>query len=393
MKLIVNLKLETLESQHNALLETLKEANKACDWISQKAFQAQIFKQFDLHKECYYTVKESFNLSAQMIVRSIAKVVDAYKIDRRVQRKFKPLGSIAYDDRIISFKVNNQVSIWTVEGRLNIPFVCGEHQQKLLQYRKGEVDLIYRKGNFYLNAVCEVPEESPLIPDDIIGVDFGIINIATTSDNQTFSGAKVEQVRQNYCYQRQLLQHKASKQSQNKKRPRSIHNLLKRVSGREKDFRKLTNHEISKKLVLNAKDTNRAIAIEDISNIKKGLKQRFRKQTRAKISGWSFYDLRTKLEYKSKLHGVPVIAVNPAYTSQICSKCGHCEKANRKNQAEFVCVQCNHTENADFNASKNIRSRAFLNTLQSSERDINGGAVITGLNLLPSSASDLVGEI
>ena len=367
MKLIVNLKLETLESQHNALLETLKEANKACDWISQIAFENKIYKQFDLHKECYYSVKETFNLSAQMIVRCIAKVVDSYKIDKKVQRKFKPLGSIAYDDRIISFKTKNFVSIWTVEGRLNIPFVCGEHQQNLLQYRKGEVDLIYRKGNFYLNAVCDVPEESPLIPDDIIGVDFGVVAIATTSDNQTFSGKDVENVRQKYHHQRQILQHKASTQSNSRKRPRNIHKLIKRLSGREQNFRKLTNHEISKKLVLTAKDTNRAIAIEDISNIKKGLKKRFQKRDRAKISGWSFYQLRNFVEYKSKLNGVPVYFINPAYTSQTCSNCGHCEKANRKNQAEFVCVNCHHTENADFNASKNIRSRASINTLQSSE--------------------------
>ncbi len=383
MKLIVNLKLQTLESQHSALLETLKEANKACNWISQKAFQEKIFKQFDLHKECYYSVKESFNLSAQMIVRAIAKTVDAYKIDKKAQRKFKELGSIAYDDRIITFKANNQVSIWTIGGRLNIPFVCGEHQQKLLQFRKGEVDLIYRKGNFYLNAVCDVPEESPLIPDDIIGVDFGVVSIAVTSDNETFSGKEVERVRQKYFYQKQTLQNKASKQSQSGKRPRNIHKLLKRVSGREQNFRKLTNHEISKKLVLNAKDTNRAIAIEDISNIKKGLKTRFPKQNRAKISGWSFYQLRNFVEYKSKLNGTPIIFVNPAYTSQTCSNCGHCEKANRKSQSEFVCIQCDFHINSDFNASKNIRSRASIDTLQSSERGIKGDSVITGLKLTP----------
>lgn len=367
MKLVVNLKLYTLESQHSALLETLREANRACKWISEKAFQDKIFKQFDLHKSCYYSIKESFKLSAQMIVRAIAKVVDSYKLDKKKQRTFNDLGSIAYDDRIISFKANNQVSIWTVEGRLNIPFVCGEHQQKLLQYRKGEVDLIYRKGNFYLNAVCDVPEESPLIPDDILGVDFGVVSIATTSDNQNFNGAEVEQVRRRYFSQCQLLQQKASKQSQFGKRPRNIHKLLKRLSGRERQFRQYTNHVISKKLVTYAKDTNKALAIEDISNIRKGIKKRFEKSQRAKISGWSFYQLRNFVEYKAKLKGVSVIAVDPAYTSQTCSNCGHCEKANRKSQAEFICVQCNHTENADYNASKIIRSRGLVNVLQSSE--------------------------
>ncbi|PJE77320.1 hypothetical protein CI610_03764 [invertebrate metagenome] len=49
-----------------------------------------------------------------------------------------------------------------------------------------------------------------------------------------------------------------------------------------------------------------------------------------------------------------MVAVNPAYTSQTCSVCGHTEKANRKTQANFKCVACGHTENADVQAAKNI---------------------------------------
>ena len=174
MKLIVNIKLKPLESQHSALLETLKETNKACDWISEKAFENKVYRQFYLHKITYSEAREKFNLSAQIVVRAIAKVADSYKIQTEKQTTFKPLGSIAYDDRIISFKKSDIVSIWTVEGRLNIPFVMGEHQRKLFQFRKGEIDLIYRKGEFYLNAVCDVPEEKEFEPKDILGIDFGI---------------------------------------------------------------------------------------------------------------------------------------------------------------------------------------------------------------------------
>ena len=383
MKLIVNLKLNPLESQHNALLETVRQANKACDWISQKAFENKIFKQFDLHKLCYKSCRETFNLSAQIVVRQIKKVVDSYKIQKKQQTTFKPLGSIAYDDRIISFKRVAQVSIWTVDGRLNIPFVGGEHQKKLLKFRKGEVDLIYRKGNFFLNAVCDIPEENPLVPSDIIGIDFGIVSLATDSTGESFTGQTVETVRQRYSNQRQLLQHKASKQSQNGNRPRNTHKLIKRLSGREKNFRKLENHNISKKLVDKAKTLNSAIALEDLKHIRTRIEKTVNREQRAKISGWSFFELRAFIEYKAKLNGVPVYFVNPKNTSRECSQCGYTDKANRKYQAEFVCVQCNHIENADFNASKNIRSRAFVNTLQSSERCRYGASVITGLKPLP----------
>jgi transposase len=53
--------------------------------------------------------------------------------------------------------------------------------------------------------------------------------------------------------------------------------------------------------------------------------------------------------------------VDPAYTSQQCSACGYIDKGNRKTQAEFVCLKCNHTENADVNAAKNIAFRAAVN--------------------------------
>ena len=49
-----------------------------------------------------------------------------------------------------------------------------------------------------------------------------------------------------------------------------------------------------------------------------------------------------------------VVVVNPAYTSQRCSGCGHTTSENRKNQAEFQCVVCSYTDNADVNAAKNI---------------------------------------
>src|SRR4051812_22527201 len=85
MKLIVNLKLKPQASQHSALLATLREANKASNRISEIAFKNKVFKQFNLHKISYHTVKEQFNLSAQMIVRQIDKVADSYKIQAKKQ--------------------------------------------------------------------------------------------------------------------------------------------------------------------------------------------------------------------------------------------------------------------------------------------------------------------
>lgn len=350
MKLVVNLKLKPLDLQSKSLLETMKTVNKACDWISEQAFQTKTFKQFNLHKLTYRTVRDTFDLSAQVTVRAIAKVADSYKLDTKVQRTFRPLGAIYYDDRIINFKTNDLVSIWTVDGRITVPFVMGNKQRKLFQHRQGEVKLLYVGKQFFLNCVCDIDEADLFEPKDILGVDFGIVNIASDSDGEQFSGKDIEHIRQTFSHRRRNLQRKQTKSAKRK---------LKQLSGKQKRFQKLQNHVISKQLVMKAKDTCRAIALEDLSNIRDRIT--VRKSQRNKLNNWSFYDLRGKIEYKARLHGVTVITVDPKNTSRQCSKCSHISKSNRKSQESFVCQNCGFADNADLNASRNIRERAAVN--------------------------------
>lgn len=69
-------------------------------------------------------------------------------------------------------------------------------------------------------------------------------------------------------------------------------------------------------------------------------------------------NLERLFEYKVKDRGGTLVKVNPAYTSQTCSCCGHCCPENRKTQAAFSCVSCGYQDHADINAAKNILARA-----------------------------------
>jgi IS605 OrfB family transposase len=126
------------------------------------------------------------------------------------------------------------------------------------------------------------------------------------------------------------------------------------------------NHRISKELVLQAKGTKRAIALEDLTNIR--TRTRFRKAQRNRMGGWAFSQLRLFITYKALMHGVRVILVDPAYTSQTCSDCGTIDKKSRISQAEFVCTSCGYTIHADWNGSINIRKRALVNAPKVSEQ-------------------------
>lgn len=351
MKLTAKVKLQTNQEQHRALLETLEVANAACNYIGDIAWGKRTFSQFKLHHLVYHDIKDGFGLTAQVVVRCISKVADAYKLDKRTKRTFNFHGAIAYDARILRWYVDKQeVSIWTIWGRKRIPFAVGKRQLELLQGQRGESDLAYIDGAFYLFSTCEVETPEPIDVDEFIGVDLGIKNIAADSDGDTYAGNHLNNLRSRHAKLRKKLQSKGTKAAKR---------LLKKRSRKESRMANHVNHVISKRIVEKAKDTGRGIALEDL----KGIRDRVtvRKADRRQHHSWSFYDLRQKIVYKSERAGIPVVAVDPRNTSRTCPVCGCVDKKNRPSQAIFSCVSCGHSGPADTIAAGNISSRAAVN--------------------------------
>src|SRR5262249_11312454 len=127
-------------------------------------------------------------------------------------------------------------------------------------YPKGQADLLRRDGQWLLYLTVEVPDGTPMAVDDFLGVDLGIVNLATDSHGQTYSGAGVETVRQKYNLQRKRLQRKGTKGAKKK---------LKRLRRKEARFRRHQNHVISKQIVATAQRTACGIALEDLKGIRK----------------------------------------------------------------------------------------------------------------------------
>ncbi|OGG53447.1 MAG: transposase [Candidatus Handelsmanbacteria bacterium RIFCSPLOWO2_12_FULL_64_10] len=345
MKLTAQVKLCPSPEQAQALKKTLEVANAACNHISAWAWENKTFGQYRIQKGVYGEVKALFGLTAQVVVRCIAKVADAYKLDRKKKRTFRPHGSIAYDDRILRWYVDRgEVSIWADGKRRRVPFICGDQQRKLLASRQGESDLVFFGGNFYLLATCNVVDPTPTETKGFLGVDLGIKNIATDSTGETFSGGLVNGLRKRHAKLRAQLQAKGTK---------SAKRLLKKRRRKEARFARYVNHCISKKLVVKAKDTGKGIALENL----KGIRSRItvhRSQRRIQHS-WAFAQLRAFIEYKAKLAGVPIVLVDPRNTSRTCPKCGCVDKANRSSQAVFSCVSCAFSGHADHVAADIIR--------------------------------------
>jgi len=361
MRLTIQLKLLPTPDQADALRRTLMQANAACDYISQVAWETQTFRQFPIHRLTYQAARETFGLAAQLAVRCIAKVADAYKLDRKVQRTFAPMGAVAYDERILSFAMpDSSISIWTLNGRQAIPFVCGERQRALLPFRRGESDLAFVRGDWYLFATAEVETPEPIDVDDVLGIDLGVTNIAVDSDGTIYSGKANKKVRYRHRRLRNKLQRLGTLGSRRR---------LRILAGQEARFAKQINHCISKGIVAKAKRTKRAIAVEDLTHIR--TRVRARRSQRATLHSWSFAQLQAFIAYKAVGCGVPMHRVDPRNTSRTCPKCGHVAKANRKTQSSFVCLSCGFAGLADRIAAENIRvlGRAFVNTPYCSDAD------------------------
>jgi IS605 OrfB family transposase len=360
MKLIARIKLQPTPDQHAALLQTLEAANTACNQVSEVAWQRRVFGQFALHKLCYTDLR-ALGIPANIAVRVFAKVADGYKLDKTTKRTFKPHGAFPFNDRLVSYNLKKRiVSIATLTSRAKMPFVISDHAAKLLEGLHGECDVVYRKGVFYLYQCCDVDEPPIDDTDGFLGVDMGVANIAVDSDGTIFQGKSMKGVRYRHRQLRRKLQAKGTK---------SARRRLKKLAGKEQRFAKDVNHVISKHIVAKAKDTARGIALEDLGGIRKRVTAR--KAQRATLSSWSFFQLRTFIEYKAKLMGVKVVAVDPRNTSRTCPCCGHIDKANRKTQDKFLCVDCGFSGLADYIASVNIGRRALLSVPNVSDVDID----------------------
>jgi IS605 OrfB family transposase len=368
VKIVVQVKLLPDAAEASVLGATLRTVNDAANMVSAVAFDRRVFREYALRKHTYGDLKDR-GLGAQAAQHVIRKTCHAYQTlqaniragnlgepgsKRRVKAgsrpvTFRPGAAQPYDDRCLSWQMDRRtVSIWTTSGRMrDIRFACSEDALKTLTlYRQGESDLVHRDGAWFLIATCEVPETGQYEPDGFLGVDLGIVAIATTSDGEVMAGRRVNRYRRRQLNLRRKLQAKGT---------RSAKRLLRKRARKEARFARDVNHCISKKIVAEAERTSRGIALEDLTGIRH--RARLRKPQRVTLNSWAFAQLGSFTGYKARRAGVPVVYVDPAWTSRTCADCGHAGKRNRVTQAKFICRGCGVAAHADRNASRNIAAR------------------------------------
>ena len=256
----------------------------------------------------------------------------------------------------------NLVYFTSLQCRLKNGFVLLTKKMQKLGFPKIKTDLKWVKGvriipfgdRFNVELIYNyTPHDLHLNDINALGIDLGLNNIVTTSDNMEHTpliikGGVLKSI--NQFYNKQLSKFKSMAKKCNKiELTNRIKKLHRKRNNKVKDFfhktsRKVVNHCISHNIGL------------IIIGYNEGWKQEINigKKNNQNFVLIPFLKLVQQIEYKSKMVGIKVIRTSEEYTSQRCSCCGVVRKSNRKYRGLYVCKNCGMVLNADVNAAINI---------------------------------------
>lgn len=168
MKRTISVKLLHTAEQAQAFGDLAETFSDSCNHIVPLVQENRCFNRVALHHLAYYSVRETFpDLGSQMVCKAVHRVTDAYKTlqsNKRIKKgepipliQFSPK-SVHFDKRTYSIK-DDSLSLFTMGGRVKVPFVMGKHQQNLFdQGSATEAELICKKGQWFFNLVLDIPD-------------------------------------------------------------------------------------------------------------------------------------------------------------------------------------------------------------------------------------------
>jgi IS605 OrfB family transposase len=260
--------------------------------------------------------------------------------------------------RDADFRADGTLSIWTVAGRKHISYQLPAALRPLFDTAKeiDSVTVIERKGRLYgrVALTLDAPEPKGVVP---VGIDLNETNAVVAVDadgRELFITGKSTKVHNQRAMQTtKRVQRKLAIRKAEGADTRAVRRVLKRLSGRRKrrtrDFARVT----AKRLIAWT-PADAVLVFEDLR-----IEQAYRELSRGaalrrRLTQWQHGAIQAAVANKACQLGLAVTTVNPAYTSQNCSRCGLRGKRHRH---QFTCPSCGHAQHADVNAAINIRNR------------------------------------
>lgn len=350
--------------------KAVDEAIRICHFIRNKSIRlwmdGEAKSWFDLSKYCAIWAKEfefanklgamARQASAERAWASISRFYENVK--KGVKGKKVGFPQFQKDCRSVEYKTNS----WKLsDDQKSITFTdkCGIGRLKLKGTRDlgfydpsqiKRVRLVKRADGYYVQfCVSADRNEAAAMTGKTIGLDVGLKEFYTDSNGEMMPNPQFLRKGEVRLKRAQRLVSRKTKGGSNRRKARQV--LGKRYL---KISRQRKDHAV--KLARCVITSNDVVVYEDlrVSNMVKN-------HCLAKsISDASWYQFRMFLEYFGKVFGRITIAVNPAYTSQECSRCGAIVKKTLSTRTH-VC-KCGCEMDRDHNAAINILNRGISTT-------------------------------
>ena len=326
-----------------SLVQTATLYTKACQTALDYGFQNKTHSKSKVDSGTYDTIRDTLKqLPSGLVQCARDQACDMLKREKLKTLSTKKTLQVRYDNRTFKFYPESEyVSLSTVNGRQEFQIKVYDYCKQYLTGTYTNAQLVIRKGRAFLNVQCEIEGYPTNDNNQVLGIDRGILNIVTCSDNSFVNSKDLRDVKGRYRYLRAKLQSLGTASARRK---------LKKLSGAERRFVLDTNHVVSKWIV------QKPFGILTVEALQIG-KTRSRKFNKL-LGSWSYGQLLTLLKYKAEDAGKIIVEIDPRHTSQQCNKCGYIDRKNRKG-LKFKCIRCGFELHSDLNGSRNIAERGI----------------------------------
>jgi len=365
------------DEQQQLLDATIREWKTACNLSSRIGWRTGETRKTQLQSLAYDDVLAETRLGSQHAIlathqaaAALSGIEEIENLDEEYDTSRPEFTSktIKYDTRTMTLFDDGSVSLATVEDRvrcdLSLPDDEDGYQHQYLADEDWEITestFSKRDGEYYLHLGFrklkpekQVERQADDEDRTVLGVDLGIVNIATTSTAYFASGRELRHRHREFERIRGDLQQTGTQ---------SAHRTIQQMSGRESRHVRDVLHGVANDVIEEALAHDcEYIAFENLKHIRE------RAPPVKEFHQWAHRQLVDMVKYKAEAESIHVVFVSPENTSRRCPECGHTSEGNRVTQAEFECERCGAMANADYVGAKNIGWRYVRRGLQSSRR-------------------------
>lgn len=311
----------------------LETYQNCVNYFIARLWSEQRFNGKYLDEEYIEAAKQRFNLTARLIQCAGKQALEVAKSQRKKSKRQQQM------PRFKELVANLDSRFWEITAQQNsfewlklrsgftfyLPFKKTRMWNKW--FDKGftlskSIRMLRKRNKLFIEFLFEKNAPELKTEGEVEGLDLGYVNLAVCSDGQ-LAGEGINGY---------------------------IKGFAKREKHTHKQIEQRAFHEL-KGLDLNGVKT---LVIENLKNVKLKTRGMFSREHNRRLSHWLYARVTKWLEQRCEETGVQLVRVSPWKTSQFCRFCGNWDRRNRRGD-KFRCVHCGHEEQADSNASQNLK--------------------------------------